>query len=77
MTPGETGLWFGIIGGVAGILGTWLGGYLADRFGATNRRHGLTAPAIGMVVAAPLAFMAYQANSASVALASAGRNASD
>lgn len=69
LTPGETGLWFGIIGGVAGILGTWLGGYLADRFGATNRRHVLTAPAIGMVVAAPLAFMAYQASSASVALA--------
>ena len=26
------GLWFGLLGGVAGILGTWAGGYLADRY---------------------------------------------
>lgn len=62
LTPGETGLWFGIINGVAGILGTFLGGYLADRFGAENRRHVLTAPAIGMALAVPFAFFAYQAN---------------
>lgn len=63
LSPGETGLWFGIINGVAGILGTFLGGYLADRFGAENRRHVLTAPAIGMALAVPFAFFAYQANS--------------
>lgn len=61
LTPGQTGLWFGIIGGVGGILGTWLGGYLADRFGATNRRHVLSAPAIGMALAVPIAIAAYQA----------------
>ena len=38
LTPGEVGFWFGVINGAAGILGTWLGGYLADRFGAKNRR---------------------------------------
>ncbi|WP_324827438.1 spinster family MFS transporter [Qipengyuania zhejiangensis] len=69
LTPGEVGLWFGLINGAAGILGTLLGGYIADRFGATNRRHVLTAPAIGMVVAAPLAFLAYQASSWPMALA--------
>ncbi|MFM7376836.1 MAG: spinster family MFS transporter [Erythrobacter sp.] len=68
MTPGEVGLWFGIIGGVGGILGTWLGGYLADRFGARNRRHVLTAPAIGMALAVPLAIAAYQAPSWPLAL---------
>ena len=68
LTPGETGLWFGLINGAAGILGTFLGGYLADRFGAENRRHVLTAPAIGMALAVPLAFMAYQANNWIVAL---------
>lgn len=69
LTPGEVGLWFGVIGGAAGIMGTVLGGWLADRYGATNRRHVLTAPAIGMAVAAPIAFLAYQASSWPAALA--------
>ena len=69
LSPGQVGLWFGVIGGVGGILGTWLGGYLADRFGATNRRHVLSAPAIGMALAVPLAIAAYQAPSWPLALA--------
>ena len=69
MSPGEVGLWFGLAGGAAGILGTFLGGWLADRYGAANRRHVLTAPAIGMAAAAPLAFLAYQAPSWPMALA--------
>lgn len=69
MTPGEVGLWFGLAGGAAGILGTFFGGWLADRYGATNRRHVLTAPAIGMAVAAPIAFLAYQATSWQMSLA--------
>jgi predicted MFS family arabinose efflux permease len=68
MTPGQVGLWFGLLGGVGGMLGTWLGGYLADRFGARNRRHVLSAPAIGMAVAVPIAIAAYQAPSWPVAL---------
>jgi len=54
---------------VGGILGTWLGGYLADRFGARNRRHVLTAPAVGMALAVPLAIAAYNAPSWPLALA--------
>lgn len=69
MTPGQVGLWFGLLGGVGGILGTWLGGYLADRFGAKNRRHVLSAPAIGMALAVPLALLAYQAPTWPLALA--------
>ena len=69
LSPGEVGFWFGIVNGAAGIFGTWFGGYLADRFGAKNRRHVLTAPAIGMAIAVPLAFLAYQAQSWPVALA--------
>jgi MFS transporter, Spinster family, sphingosine-1-phosphate transporter len=61
LTPGQVGLWFGLLGGVGGIAGTWLGGYLADRFGARNRRHVLSAPAIGMAIAVPLAIAAYHA----------------
>ena len=61
LTPGQVGLWFGLIGGVGGMVGTFLGGYLADRFGAINRRHVLSAPAIGMALAVPLAIAAYHA----------------
>jgi MFS transporter, Spinster family, sphingosine-1-phosphate transporter len=68
LTPGEVGFWFGIVNGAAGILGTVAGGWLADRYGATNRRHVLTAPAIGMAIAVPIAFLAYQATDWRVAL---------
>jgi predicted MFS family arabinose efflux permease len=69
LTPGQVGLWFGLLGGAAGILGTWAGGYLADRFGGTDRHHVLTAPAIGMALAVPMAIVAYQAPSWPLALA--------
>ncbi|MFN3863508.1 MAG: spinster family MFS transporter [Erythrobacter sp.] len=69
LTPGQVGLWFGLLGGVGGMLGTWLGGYLADRFGAINRRHVLSAPAIGMAIAVPLAIAAYHAPGWPLALA--------
>lgn len=59
MSPGEVGFWFGIGGGIAGAIGTFGGGWLADRFGKDNRRHVLTAPAVGMVVAIPIAIAAY------------------
>jgi predicted MFS family arabinose efflux permease len=59
MTPGEVGFWFGIGGGIAGIAGTWLGGWLADRYATRSRRHVLTPPAIGMLLAAPILFAAY------------------
>ena len=55
----ETGLSLGIVAGLAGMIGTWGGGYLADRFGAHDKRHLLTAPAIGMTLAAPILFAAY------------------
>lgn len=59
LSPGDVGLWFGIGGGIAGIAGTLLGGWFADRYGRVNRRHVMTAPAIGMAIAAPIAFSGY------------------
>ncbi len=64
----ETGLWLGTVAGLAGVLGTWGGGYLADRFGARDKRHLLTAPAIGMTLAAPILFAAYFVDDWRVAL---------
>ena len=69
MSPSEVGSWFGVWGGLAGIAGTLLGGWLADRYGKSDRRHVMTAPAIGMMIAAPLAFGAYLATDWRVALA--------
>jgi MFS transporter, Spinster family, sphingosine-1-phosphate transporter len=62
LSPGEVGFWFGLFGGLAGVLGTWLGGWLANRYGSIDRRHVVTAPAIGMVLAVPMALLAYQTN---------------
>ena len=59
LSPGEVGVMFGIVNGLAGAAGTYLGGWFADRYGSRNRRHVMTAPAIGMAIAAPAALLAY------------------
>ena len=69
LTPGEVGFWFGLFGGVAGIAGTLLGGWLANRFGSIDRRHVVTAPAIGMALAVPLALFAFMQSDWRIALA--------
>ena len=69
LSPGETGTLLGIILGVAGMIGTWMGGMMADRFGKTNKRHLLTTPAIGMVIATPILFLGYFATDWRVAIA--------
>ncbi|HEV7312666.1 MAG TPA: MFS transporter [Sphingopyxis sp.] len=69
LSAGETGLLLGVALGVAGIVGTWLGGYLADRFGKVDRRHMLTTPAVGMAIAAPILFLGYWVDEWHVAIA--------
>jgi MFS transporter, Spinster family, sphingosine-1-phosphate transporter len=59
LSPGEVGLFLGIGYGIAGVIGTWLGGWLADRYGRRDARHYLTGPIISMVIGAPLLFWAY------------------
>lgn len=61
MTTTEVGILGSVTLGIAGVFGTWLGGWAADRFGAINRRHILTLPAVGMAVAAPIQFLGYGA----------------
>ena len=55
----EAGLSMAVVLGLAGVLGTWLGGKMADKFGARDKRHILTFPAVGMAVAAPILFLGY------------------
>ena len=54
LTPGEVGVWLGITSGVGGILGTWLGGQLADRFGKARAGNAMLVPAVGVAIASPL-----------------------
>lgn len=61
MTTTEVGILGSVTLGIAGVFGTWLGGWAADRFGAISRRHILTLPAVGMAVAAPIQFLGYGA----------------
>lgn len=55
----EAGLSMAIVLGLAGAVGTWLGGKAADKFGPRDRKHLLTLPAYGMAVAAPILFLGY------------------
>ena len=52
----EVGVLLAVVGGGGGILGTLLGGYLADRFGDRDMRWYLWIPAIAGAVAVPLGF---------------------
>ena len=54
---GFVGLVLGVIGGIAGLFGTFIGGQLADRLGAKDRRWHVTMPAIAAAVGVPF-FMA-------------------
>lgn len=65
----EAGLAMAIALGISGIIGTWLGGKMADVFGKRDKRHILTLPAIGMAIAAPILFAGYWAEDWRVAVA--------
>lgn len=69
LSPGQAGLYLGVFIGLAGVLGTWLGGAVADRFGKIDRRHILTGPAIAMIIAAPLLYLGYAATDWRMAIA--------
>ncbi len=58
----QAGLAMAVALGVSGIIGTWLGGKVADVFGSRDKRHLLTMPALGMALAAPLLFASYWAD---------------
>ena len=55
LTPGQTGVWFGLVNGIGSGLGVWLGGQLGDW---QRRKHGkqrlLHWSAIGLIASSPL-----------------------
>ncbi|WP_343042864.1 MFS transporter [Sphingomonas lacunae] len=64
----QAGLSMAIALGVAGIIGTWLGGKIADVYGTKDKRHLLTFPAYGMAIAAPILFLGYTVESWQIAV---------
>ncbi len=59
MSSGEVGTALGLIIGVAGGAGAFLGGYLADRYGTKDIRWQMWIPAIGFLVATPVSVLMF------------------
>lgn len=53
---GEVGIVLAIFGGGGGMIGTFMGGFLADRLGGRDRRWYVWLPAIAGLIAVPLGF---------------------
>lgn len=53
---GEVGIVLAIFGGGGGMIGTFMGGYLADRLAGRDRRWYVWLPAIAGLIAVPLGF---------------------
>lgn len=62
------GVWLGLSGGIAGVTGTWLGGWMADRYGRRNPRLYMLPPMLAMLASVPLLFFAWYAQDWRVAL---------
>ena len=72
MSVGEVGTWLAGIAIVAGGLGTFTGGYLADRLTPRDVRWNLWVPGVATLVAVPFAVSFYLWSDVRVALALAG-----
>lgn len=62
------GVWLGLSGGLAGVAGTWLGGWAADRYGRRNPRHLMLPATVAMLASVPLLFLAWYARDWRIAL---------
>lgn len=66
---GLLGVVLGVVLGLTGAFGTWLGGQLADRYGARDLRNYVAIPAISTLIGIPFYLSALWADSALLALA--------
>ena len=68
MGTGEIGTWFGLILGIPGGIGIFLGGYLADKFGARDPKWYLWTTAIALLLLTPFNFAVYLATDSTMSL---------
>jgi len=59
ISPSEIGLTLGIVTGIGGMIGTFLGGSLTDKFAAKDTRWYMWLPGLTAVCAIPLALVTY------------------
>ena len=59
LETGEIGTWLAVLGFTGGVAGTYLGGWLADRYGARDVRWYVWVPALATLVYIPFAFLLY------------------
>lgn len=64
----EVGLWWGLIAGVAGIGGSFAGGWLSDRFARRNPAFMMAVPGAAMLLSIPLSLLALTADGWNAAL---------
>ncbi len=68
LTLTQTGLWLGLIAGIAGGSAVFSSGVLADRLGRRDLRWHFWVPAVGALVSIPFSILAYTAESATSAI---------
>jgi len=69
MSPGQVGTALGLIIGIAGGLGTFLGGYITDRLGLRDIRWYMWLPGLGFLIAVPVSLGVFYFESIWVILA--------
>lgn len=69
MGTGELGTWFGLIALTAGVLGTFLGGFIGDRLASYDQRWYMWVPALATLTYIPFAFALYLSPNPYAALA--------
>ncbi|HEX2486836.1 MAG TPA: MFS transporter [Myxococcota bacterium] len=57
MGSGEIGTWLGLIAGLGGASGAWLGGVTVDRLGARDPRYSVLVPAAAALAGLPFAML--------------------
>lgn len=69
MSSGEVGTALGLIIGIAGGLGTFMGGFLCDKLGARDTRWYMWIPSIAFLIAVPFTAAVYLVDSLAMSLA--------
>lgn len=68
MGSADIGLWFGLILGIPGAIGIFLGGYMADKFGARDPKWYVWISAIALLICIPANYFVFTSESSFIAL---------